>query len=413
MPIWNKYTKIKEINYNSNIKTYLVRIEPILKEIIPKDINDYFIIKQRIEILKNKYKIYDIIEENEKIYIVIDKEINIEIDKIILSNELDIKKEGIIEGHGKPITKKEILNLFEMEKSMCKISFENIESKVHGKGSGFFCEINNFPFKYALFTNNHILNKSSIEVDNIIKFEYYKGNKEIEIKKNRRVYTNKELDYTCIEIFKSDGIKNYFKIEPKIFKYNKEYLKNEEIYILQYPNGNDISFSNGKILLIKENKIFHNVSTECGSSGSPIIRRYNNKYIIGLHFGGIKKDENNYLYNLATPFDLIINDIINPINEIKCIYIIKDNEKEINLLHDYNENIEDWSEDGKKLYLEAKELNKKLFEENIELFVNEKKIKFNFKYKINNELKEINVKFKFKTILKSRSFMLRDCSYNQ
>ena len=125
----------------------------------------------------------------------------------------------------------------------------------------------------------------------------------------------------------------------------------------------------------------------------------------------MKKDENNYLYNLATPFDLIINDIINPINEIKCIYIIKDNEKEINLLHDYNENIE--FEDVKKLYLEAKEINKKLFEENIELFVNEKKIKFNFKYKINNELKEINVKFKFKTILKSRSFMLRDCSYNQ
>ena len=38
--IWNKYTKLSEINSNSNsnIKTYLARIEPIIKEInIQKD----------------------------------------------------------------------------------------------------------------------------------------------------------------------------------------------------------------------------------------------------------------------------------------------------------------------------------------------------------------------------------------
>ena len=41
MTIWNKFKKIKEINSNLNIKTYLVRIEPIIKEILYKDINDY------------------------------------------------------------------------------------------------------------------------------------------------------------------------------------------------------------------------------------------------------------------------------------------------------------------------------------------------------------------------------------
>ena len=102
--IWNKYTKLKEIeSSNSNIKTYLVRIEPIIKEIKPKDINEYLIIKERLEIIKNKYKIYDLIEENEKIYIVIEKEINKEIDELLLSNKLNIKNEGIIIGHGKPI----------------------------------------------------------------------------------------------------------------------------------------------------------------------------------------------------------------------------------------------------------------------------------------------------------------------
>ena len=36
--VWEKYEKIKEIgNEYSNIKTYLARIEPIIKEIKPKN----------------------------------------------------------------------------------------------------------------------------------------------------------------------------------------------------------------------------------------------------------------------------------------------------------------------------------------------------------------------------------------
>ena len=53
--IWNKYEKIKEIeNKNSNIKTYLVKIKikPLIKEIKPKDKNDYLSIYQKIEKLK-------------------------------------------------------------------------------------------------------------------------------------------------------------------------------------------------------------------------------------------------------------------------------------------------------------------------------------------------------------------------
>ena len=34
--IWNKYPKIKEINTKKNIKTYLTRIEPLVKEISPE-----------------------------------------------------------------------------------------------------------------------------------------------------------------------------------------------------------------------------------------------------------------------------------------------------------------------------------------------------------------------------------------
>jgi len=44
--IWNKYKIIKEIEFNSNIKTYLTKIEPIVKEIIPKNKEDYYKIKE-------------------------------------------------------------------------------------------------------------------------------------------------------------------------------------------------------------------------------------------------------------------------------------------------------------------------------------------------------------------------------
>ena len=121
--IWNKYTKIKEINSNQNVKTYLTRIEPLIKEITPKDKDDYDIIYESLYNLKNGLNIHDIIEENDKIYVIIDnnKEINDKIDKLITSEELNIEKEATLEGHGNPINKEEILNLFKIEESICKI----------------------------------------------------------------------------------------------------------------------------------------------------------------------------------------------------------------------------------------------------------------------------------------------------
>ena len=414
---------IKEIKSNSNIKTYLASTEPIIKEIISKNKDDNYIISEKLEKLKEELNIYEIIEENERIYIVMDnnEELLSKIDKLILSDDLDIKKEGIIQGHGRPITKDEIFNLFKMEKSMCKISYETLNGEI-GIGSGFFCEIDiNFPFKYALFTNNHILDESNIEIGNIIHFdciEFQKSlfnssyiKKEIKIKDERKVFTNKELDYTCIELLESDNIIDYFKIEPKLFKYDKNKLKNNDIFILQFPNGNDLSFSYGKILSLKDNKIIHSASTDNGSSGSPIIRRSKDNNIIGLHYGGYKKNKNEYKFNLATSFKSILDNIKQQYyNEIKCIYIPKKNENEINLLHDYNLDVKNWSENYKNEYLEVKYINKKIFKENIEIYVNDKKIKFDFKYKI-KESKEIKVIFKFKKLLLTNtSFMFYNCS---
>ena len=201
-----------------------------------------------------------------------------------------------------------------MEKSLCKIPYENKKGE-KCQGSGFFCEFEfKFPIKYALFTNNHVLNELNIKIGKTIHFEYLeksffsssynKVQKEIKVTNKRKVFTNKELDYTCIELFESDDILDYFKIVSNIFKYDKNDLKDNDIFILQFPNGNDLSFSYGKILYLKDNTILHSASTEGGSSGSPIIRRSKKNSVIGLHYGGIQNE-----YNLATCFDSILDNI--------------------------------------------------------------------------------------------------------
>ena len=339
--IWNKYPKVKDLEKNSNIRTYLTRIEPIIKEISYKNRNEYFEIRTRIERIKDKIKIYDIIEEEDKIYIVIEnnQDTTQEIDKVILKDELkdeiEVETEGILKDQRSPVSKSEINELLNMEKAMCKIKFEKIvDNKIKtGKATGFFCKIDNFPIKYGLFTNNHVLDENDIKVGKIINIEYNNEKKKIKIDEKRRTYTDEELDYTCIELYESDNIKDYFEIDPILFE-DKKSIEDSDIFILQYPEGNELSFSYGKIISLEDNNIMHSASTEKGSSGSPIIRRSEQNYIIGLHYGGIK----NHKYNLATIFDSILNHIndSNKPNEINCIYKIKDNENIIQFLHDYD-----------------------------------------------------------------------------
>ena len=71
---------------------------------------------------------------------------------------------------------------------------------------------------------------------------------------------------------------------------------------MQYPNG-QIAHDSGKIININKDKIRHS------SSGSPLIKRYNNNLIIGIHYGVERDINKKIISNLATPFDAIIKDM--------------------------------------------------------------------------------------------------------
>jgi surface protein len=107
---------------------------------------------------------------------------------------------------------------------------------------------------------------------------------------------------------------------------------------------------------------------------------------------------------LGKDIECIINKKnLNKVNEIKCIY--NKQTDEINLLHDYNDDMSNWEEDDKKSYLEAK---KNINENNIEIYINNKIIKFNYKYK-SNETGNISVTFKFNQLLQNTSCMFQGC----
>ena len=95
------------------------------------------------------------------------------------------------------------------------------------------------------------------------------------------------MDYTIIEILKEDENfkkrKNYFEIDNYIMNIESQndYL-NQDICIVQYPYGGELSFAQGGIKCFNDYKIKHLVSTHPGSSGSPVLLQ-NNFKIIGIH----------------------------------------------------------------------------------------------------------------------------------
>ena len=218
------------------------------------------------------------------------------------------------------------------------------------------------------FTNNHILNNNKIEIGKEIEFEYLKNIKKIKITKNRKVFTNEKLDYTCIEIFNTDEINKFFRVDETIF-FNKDCIKNKEIFILQYPYGEKLCYGLGRILDIKDNLIIHSASTLEGSSGSPLIKRYNNNIIFGIHLGGDKIKK----YNFATPFDNIIIDIKYQLSHNKINLINNNNTIEyrnrINLIYYKNssESLKDNNNDSNRIF---GEIFVKYNKDNIKLIIN-------------------------------------------
>ena len=284
-------------------------------------------------------------------------------------------------------------------------------------GTGFLCKIpfpDEFNYLPVLMTNYHVITKDELLNDKelMITFKNDSIKTKINITPERKIYSlsEKNYDLTIIEIFpEEDKIFHFLELD---FKYVGNEKNKDVIYILQYPGGVECSFSYGKIQDIQDNEIYYDCSTLEGSSGGPIILLRNHK-IIGIHraFDSVAK------YNFGTFLLEPINKFIeifyknglraknNYVNCIICEYEIK-NEEEIALVHDYNEQIRDINDESRELYIESKKKKKEL-EKNINIYIDDELINFNFKYKPNKNT--IKARFIFKENFKDLSFLFYKC----
>ena len=230
----------------------------------------------------------------------------------------DYIPEKYITGMIEPIPFNDVLRFKTKEKAMSKIIVNKDEM-----GSGFFCKINlKDTILKTFFTANHVLNKERIKKGSKIEIEHNGIKKYIVINDNRFVCTNEDLDYTCIQIFDDDNFDTFFEVDNKIDcdDPKKEY-EFDKFVIIQFPKGKEISFCEGKIQNYHDHFIIHSISTNSGSSGSPIVLTTRNLTVIGIH---IRKSVKENL-NKGTYFKAIIKDIVQKIKNKKLIKYNNDN----------------------------------------------------------------------------------------
>ena len=189
-----------------------------------------------------------------------------------------------------------------------------------GFGSGFFCKIpytqNNNLLLPVLITNNHVLSEDALNNDIEIKIN---GKTKIISLKNRKKWTNKEMDYTCIEINEEeDNIDTFFNLDDKILNknYSNDCYLNQNVIIFGInKNDKQVGFSNGFIKKNQDSFFAYNCNTFKGCSGGCIVNQFNNN-VIGIHRGEIEIETGK---NNVINAGIYINNVINSIKQSKEI----------------------------------------------------------------------------------------------
>ena len=184
-------------------------------------------------------------------------------------------------------------------------------------------------------TNQHIIIKEMVELNKVVDISYDCEEKWIQIKLDkteRYIECDEVLDVSIIEIIPSDKIKIKYFLRPNI-NHNINYV-NKEIYILQYPDGENLSSSTGKIKYVNGHELAYDASTKKGSSGSPIFL-CNTREVIGIHKQGYLDKSENY--------GILIHSIIASLQNKQNTFINFNNsfnQPEIPLMKEYNPNLE-------------------------------------------------------------------------
>ena len=211
---------------------------------------------------------------------------------------MERRLETFLNGSIKPVSIKDTETILEQMKTcVCKIHLGQT------KGTGFFIKI---PFQNqllnVLMTNYHVIGEKELSDGKKITISINNEEtiKNIKIDSTRRIYANKSLDITIIELLVKDNINHFLTLDKKILDtinlskddnsvsiFNNLYQK-DSLYVLNYiPNSDtdEIFTSYGLLDSISGNEIRHKCNTGPGSSGSPILL-LRTKKVVGIHYMG-------------------------------------------------------------------------------------------------------------------------------
>jgi len=280
-----------------------------------------------------------------------------------------------------------------------------------------------------LITNYHVINPDLINEDIEIEIWNHKKMK-LNLNNYNIKYFEDPKDITIIQINNSDEIYK----DINFLDYDRNYINgykiynNVDVFSIQHPLGKSAACASGKIIKIYEYEFDHNISTDNGSSGCPIILLNDNInliQVIGIH----KESDKLEKINGGTFIGEIFKELNNNYNKIKDNYIIseiiiEDNNinENIRIINCYEEFIRNeirknsdlnyWDEEYKKRYYLNGKMNKDLMNEKeikkCEISINDKLIPFNYFHKF-EEKGKYKIKYNFKNNLIRSCFMFYWC----
>ena len=291
-------------------------------------------------------------------------------------------------------------------KSICKIVIKTKENIAYG--TGFFINYSNQE-KY-LMTCYHIINPT-LENENI-ELEIYNGKKmKLNFKNRFTKYLDKPKDIAMIEIKESDKItKNieFLNFDYNCIKYGYSIYEKAYIFSVQHPCGDDAACDSGIIKTIDEYEFEHDVSTDKGSSGCPIILLTNNInliQVIGIH----KAADLSKQINIGTFLGEILNEkLLNNYIIAEINIEEKDVNKDIRIINSLDECLRKFPENP-KFSRDDKDRNEKEIK-NCEIRINEEIIiPFNYEHKFKEKGKYI-IKYIFKKNMENICLMFYRCT---
>ncbi len=276
-------------------------------------------------------------------------------------------------------------------KKICKILYKNNFNK-NVKGTGFFMILKD-GLKYMI-TNYHVISENIKNIIINIDLED-KLNIKFDLN-NRNLFYYDDLDITTIEIKDSDELSKYIDFLQYDLNYQAGYEQylDTDIFIIQYQKE-EIEIASGKIIEIINNYEFkHDVHTEAGISGSPIILP-NTLKVIGIHKEGHKY--------LPINYGSFIGEIFNK-NFIVGEFDLCENEARLDtrIINSYEEYCR-----MNSLYIEEDNKNEKEIEECI-IEIDDRIIPFSYYHQFRKSGK-YKIKYTFKNLLTNCNFMFHKC----